>query len=238
MLYTLPSLFFSTFLLGSAVSGVVIPNQDGPQLEERTGSSGCNADNLLRLIRGQDNLPQGLAFCSTWLGKIHTTLTLVGETVTPTITNTEVSSTTSTDLTTETSTITNTAYTTITSTKTVTETQRIVTITILKKRRIRAATARPLSDQILSNTYPASRISSACNCLTLEPATTATVYLTETAAPVTSVVVVPALTEMSVTITDTVSVTTTITSEACKTTTTTVWDDGCLTKRNKRGVIC
>ncbi|EGX44248.1 hypothetical protein AOL_s00193g160 [Orbilia oligospora ATCC 24927] len=225
MLHTFSGFFLSTLLLGSTVNGVVIPNQDGHQLEKRTGSSGCNADNLLRLIRGQDNLPQGLEFCSTWLGKVHTTITLVGETITPTITNTEVSSTTSTDLSTEISTITNTAYTTVTNTQTFTETQETFTFTKFKHRRIRAATARPLSDQILSNTYPASRISSACNCLTLQPPTTATVYSTETAAPVTSVVVVPALTETSITITDFVSVTTTITSEATKTVTKTVWDD-------------
>ncbi|KAF3230022.1 hypothetical protein TWF191_000261 [Orbilia oligospora] len=76
MLYTLPRIILSALLLGSAVNGAAIPDPEaynGSQLEERTA---CNADNLLRLIRGQENLAQGLEFCSSWLGKVHTTVTV------------------------------------------------------------------------------------------------------------------------------------------------------------------
>ncbi|KAK6496709.1 hypothetical protein TWF481_001697 [Arthrobotrys musiformis] len=239
MLYPTHKTLLSALLLVSAANSIVIPGQNSPQLEERTGSSGCNADNLLRLIRGQDNLPQGLAFCSTWLGKVHTTITLAS-TVTPTITTTSTSTSTSTSLLTEITTATETHYTTITSTQTTTVPDNPSTITtttyiIDKKRRLARATAKPLSDQILSNTYPASRISSACNCLTLEPATTATVYSTETAVAVTSVVIVPAVAVTSVTITDTVQVTRSVTAVEVETATVTVWTVvECEVKRAKR----
>ncbi|KAK6522671.1 hypothetical protein TWF281_002107 [Arthrobotrys megalospora] len=221
MLYTIPRIFLSALLLGSAVNGAAIPDQEaynGPQLEERAA---CNADNLLRLLRGQENLAQGLEFCSSWLGKVKTTLTVVGATVTPTITTTEVSTSTSTSLFTETATITNTAYATITNTATsiITRTQTYV---VFGKNK-RAATKKPLSDQILSSTYPPERISSACNCLTIEPGSTSTVYLTETAAPVTSSVIIPTVTGTSFTITDTVAITTTITQTSSTTTLTTTY---------------
>ncbi|EGX53251.1 hypothetical protein AOL_s00006g512 [Orbilia oligospora ATCC 24927] len=217
MLYTLPRLVLSALLLGSAINGAAIPDPEaynGSQLEERTA---CNADNLLRLIRGQENLAQGLEFCSSWLGKVHTTVTVVGKTITPTITTTEVSTSTSTHLLTETATITNTDYSTITNTKTVIVT-RLQTVLVWNKVKRTCKTKKPLSEQILSSTYPPSRISSACNCLTIEPGTTSTVYLTQTAAPVTSSVIIPSVTETSFTITDTVAVTTTLTQTDSATT--------------------
>ncbi|KAK6340314.1 hypothetical protein TWF730_002077 [Orbilia blumenaviensis] len=218
MRFTLPHIFLSTLLLGSAVNGAAIPDQSGPQLEERAA---CNADNLLRLLRGQGNLPQGLEFCSSWLGKIRTTKTVVAETVTPTITNTEVSTSTLTHISTETSTITNTGYTTTTYLSTITRTQ---TVLVWKNKVKRTpSTKQPLSDQILSNTYPASRISSACNCLTIAPGTTDTVYITETAEPATTVVTIPSVTETSFTVTNTVAVATVITSTTSSTTTTWTW---------------
>ncbi|KAK6344884.1 hypothetical protein TWF718_006836 [Orbilia javanica] len=224
MFFALPNLFLSTLLLGSTVNGVVIPYQEAHELEERTGSSGCNADNLLRLLRGQGNLPEALEFCSTWVGNVPKTITLTEETVTPTVTSTSLSFSTIYYNMTNTNTNTHTEFTTITNTKTLTETITVVTITVeSKKKRARAASKTPLSDQILSNTYPASRISSACNCLTLEPAPTATVYATETAAPVTEVVVLPAVVATAITFTDYTDITTTLTSALSTTTITTLW---------------
>ncbi|KAK6356031.1 hypothetical protein TWF718_000405 [Orbilia javanica] len=222
MLFSLPRVFLAALLLGgSAVNGAAIPDlgtQNGPQLEERAA---CNADNLLRLLRGQENLEQGLEFCRSWLGKVQTTVTVVGGTVTPTFTTTEVSTSVSTHLFTETATVTNTGYTTITNTNTITITRTQTYIVFGKNKR--AATKTPLSDRILSSTYPPSRISSACNCLTIEPGTTSTVYLTETAAPVTSSVVIPTLTETSFTITNTLAVTTILTEINSATVTTTTY---------------
>ncbi|RVD83994.1 uncharacterized protein DFL_005761 [Arthrobotrys flagrans] len=220
MLYSLLRIFLSALLLGSAVNGAAILDlgaYNGPQLEERTS---CNADNLLRLIRGQGNLQEGLEFCSSWLGKAHTTVT-VGETVTPTITTTEVSASTSTHLFTETATITNTNYATITNTNTITVT-RTQTYIIFRKNK-RTCTKTPLSERILSSTYPPSRISSACNCLTIEPGTTSTVYVTQTVAPITSSIIIPSVTETSFTITNTVAITTTLTQTSSATTTTTAY---------------
>ncbi|KAK6499981.1 hypothetical protein TWF481_010338 [Arthrobotrys musiformis] len=213
-------IFFSALLLSPAINGAAIPDPqeyNGNLLEERAA---CNADNLLRLLRGQENLQQGLEFCSSWLGKTHTTVTVVGETVTPTITTTEVSTSTSTHIFTEVATTTSTSYATITNTSKITITR---TQTVLVWNKQKRATKKPLSEQILSSTYPPSRISSACNCLTIIPGTTDTVYLTETAAPVTSSVIIPSVTETSFTITNTVPFITTLTQTSSTTTTTTTY---------------
>ncbi|KAF3934197.1 hypothetical protein ABW20_dc0106800 [Dactylellina cionopaga] len=216
MLHQFSRIFFCGLLFGGLVTAVPVAeiSNNEIQLEERNA---CNADNLLRLVRGTENLSQGLEFCSSWLGKNSGTQTetVFIATVTPTATLTTVSVSTSTAILTSTETITNTGSTTVTATSTRT---RVLTVYVWK----RAATKKPLSEQILS-TYPASRISSACNCLTFAPAVTTTAYLTSTAAAVTSYSTLPSVTGTSVTVTLTNTATTVLTSVSTVTATTIIY---------------
>ncbi|KAF3933262.1 hypothetical protein ABW19_dt0208658 [Dactylella cylindrospora] len=211
MLLRVRDLLLCSILLGCGVTAAPLgPNAEPldylSELEER---GACNADNLLRLIRGQDNLAEGLDFCGSWLGRINPTQTIVEATVTPTITVTTTEVSTSTDLTTETQTQTLTSS--LTATYTLTATQ---TVYLWR----RGAPKVPLSDRILS-TYPASRISSACGCLTYAPFTTATSYVTEIAPEVTQTYIIPSVTQTSNTITETATTYTSVVS----TVTTRVW---------------
>lgn len=75
-------------LLAAAALFKALPVKAAPYpfvLEERTGSGGCNADNLLRLLRTPSNLPEALPFCSSYLGLPASTTTV--STVTPTVTS-------------------------------------------------------------------------------------------------------------------------------------------------------
>ncbi|KAF3916610.1 hypothetical protein ABW20_dc0103661 [Dactylellina cionopaga] len=117
-----------------------------PVLEERSGN-GCNADNVLRLLRATQRIDDSLAFCSDYLG-----LPLV----------------------TETAPAQSTASVTITQyrTETVTETLPLTKTSVQYEKR--GATTKSISTPgfILSTTIEPSRLSSACNCLTIPLATT------------------------------------------------------------------
>ncbi|EGX45303.1 hypothetical protein TWF173_010967 [Orbilia oligospora] len=127
-----------------------------PLLEERTGSSGCNADNVLRLLRATQRVDDSIAFCSQFLDLPAST-----HTVTPAPTAT--------------------AYVTVTTeiqTSTVTETfvwtETDVEFEKLRKRcTSTTTTTKSISTPgyILSTSIDPSRLSSACQCLTIPLAT-------------------------------------------------------------------
>ncbi|KAF3939223.1 hypothetical protein ABW19_dt0209688 [Dactylella cylindrospora] len=116
-----------------------------PFLEERTGSGGCNADNVLRLLRATQRLDESLPFCSQYLG-----LPLITETAAP------VPSVTATS----------------TFVKTVTDTITVSATETKFEKRCETTISTP--DFILSTTIDPSRLSSACNCLTI-PLSTITI---------------------------------------------------------------
>ncbi|RVD80120.1 uncharacterized protein DFL_008027 [Arthrobotrys flagrans] len=134
-----------------------------PLLEDRTGSSGCNADNVLRLLRATQRLDDSIAFCSQFLD-----LPAVTQTVPPAPTATAVV------------TLTEFRTTTVTETFVITETD--VEFEKLKKRCTSTTTTSTKSistpGYILSTSIDPSRLSSACNCLTI-PLTTLTVTATD-----------------------------------------------------------
>lgn len=178
-------------------------------VEER-GS--CNADNLLRLLRTPSNLPQALPFCSSYLMlpgstlTASTVITTVIDTGTQTVTSTQTIPTTVTD------TQTTVSVATVTQTLTLTETQYAVP---LKERSIKG----PLSETVLSS-YDASRISSACGCLTIpidvHMTTPTASVVTQTSSTTQTVVTTISLTE---TVQETTSATTTTTTSLASTTT-------------------
>lgn len=132
-----------------------------PLLEERTGSGGCNADNVLRLLRATQRLDDSIAFCSQYLD-----LPAVTKTAPPVPTATSVV------------TLTELRTTTVTETFIVTETD--VEFEKLKKRCTSTSTTKSISTPgfILSTSIDPSRLSSACGCLTI-PLTTVTVPATD-----------------------------------------------------------
>ncbi|KAF3135133.1 hypothetical protein TWF594_008521 [Orbilia oligospora] len=149
----------AAFLTALPVQAVPFP------LEER--SNGCNADNLLRLLRTPSNLPEALPFCSSYLNLPASTVTV--STVTPTATSYTTNLSNQTVLFTE-----NPIFSlTITST----ETSVIVTTTTLTvnaqaparlaRRAASTKTTTAFVDKVTGTTYPPSRISSACACLTI-----------------------------------------------------------------------
>ncbi|EPS41495.1 hypothetical protein H072_4644 [Dactylellina haptotyla CBS 200.50] len=176
-----------------------------PIIQERAT---CNADNLLRLLRGgsPSNLPDALIFCNDYLSR-NPSVTVTVSIVTPTVTVTTSSTSTVTNLFTVTNTVTKTDYFSVTD-YTVVQTAVTSTLTGAVQKR---ATKQALSDEVTSS-YPASRISSACNCLTLPAGTTITSYVTATAAQVTETVTVNSEIQTSLTVTDTVTQGTSITS--------------------------
>lgn len=211
-------------------------------LEER-GS--CNADNLLRLLRTTTNLPEALPFCSSYLALPASTLVVGTATPTGTLLNTVVNtiSPTSTSYTTDVSSIkpTQTISTTTVSTRTSVSTdisQITTTATVTQVLGRRAASKTPLSKQV-TETYDASRISSACACLTIPVSiasvtstavavtSTVNVQTTTTALPVTSIITksttttLPAVTEI-VTIQSISDLLLTVTQTSISTSTTTL----------------
>ncbi|KAK6361535.1 hypothetical protein TWF730_005255 [Orbilia blumenaviensis] len=216
-------MFFSSGkTLAAATLLGALPIQAAPYpffLEKRT----CNADNLLRLLRTPSNLPEALPFCSTYLGLPASTITV--STVTPTVTSytTKVAIETAlfTELPIVSSTLTATETSVIVQTTTITvEPQQ--TITAIDRREIgrrcsssttttRASTTSrvtttkyttPLAEKVTGATYPPSRISSACSCLTI-PIEISSV--TATAPGVTEVITVPSTSSTSETVTITLT---------------------------------
>ncbi|KAK6535768.1 hypothetical protein TWF281_000020 [Arthrobotrys megalospora] len=138
-----------------------------PLLEERTGSGGCNADNVLRLLRATQRLDDSIAFCSQYLD-----LPAITESApVPTATNVV--------------TVTKFQFTTVTETFVITETD--VEFEKLKKRCTSTSTTKSISTPgfILSTSIDPSRLSSACGCLTI-PLTTVTVPATDLPATLTT----------------------------------------------------
>ncbi|KAF3314070.1 hypothetical protein TWF173_005176 [Orbilia oligospora] len=201
----------AAFLTALPVQAVPFP------LEERSNS--CNADNLLRLLRTPSNLPEALPFCSSYLNLPASTVTV--STVTPTATSYTTNLSNQTILFTE-----NPIFSlTITST----ETSVIVTTTTLTlnaqaparlaRRAASTKTTTAFVDKVTGTTYPPSRISSACACLTIPidvtevtataPEVTETITLSSTS--VTSSTVTLTLTE-STSVTETSTVYSTVTS--------------------------
>ncbi|KAK6337558.1 hypothetical protein TWF730_002955 [Orbilia blumenaviensis] len=140
-------------------------------LKERTGSNGCNADNLLRLLRSSDNIGEAVVFCSTYLNLPGTTVTVA--TVTPTLTLSETTTVIVVDEAEETLTKTitvtdvETAIRTATDCATITNTAtKVDTIyTTVTNQVVKRNTRAPLTSRVA--TYPPDRISSACSCLTV-----------------------------------------------------------------------
>ncbi|KAL3423828.1 hypothetical protein PVAG01_05575 [Phlyctema vagabunda] len=163
-----------------------------PALVEERGV--CNADNLLRLLRTPANLAETLPFCSSYLKKqastvVVNTVTLTAtsyETILFTVFPTQTSYTTTVSSIEPTQSSSTTEVSTRTST--FTEVSSVTTITTVSTDAIqpvrRAASKTPLSQQI-TESYSPSRISSACDCLTI-PVSIASV--TSTAAVATTVV--------------------------------------------------
>ncbi|OIW34842.1 hypothetical protein CONLIGDRAFT_626893 [Coniochaeta ligniaria NRRL 30616] len=213
-----------------------------PLIEDR-GS--CNADNLLRLLRTPTNLPEALPFCSSYLHipactKVVGTVTPTGtqystivDTISPTATSltTEVDSIEPTETLSTTDVSTNTDYVTVTS-------QATTVTTVVVPAAARRAVKTPLAQRV-TETYDASRISSACACLTIpysvssvtataEPVTvTLTVDTTTTAPEVTNVntilttTTLPEVTQIvTVDSTTDIAVTTTVVSVVTSTSTT------------------
>ncbi|KAK6499501.1 hypothetical protein TWF506_004131 [Arthrobotrys conoides] len=164
-------------------------------LEERASNSGCNADNLLRLLRAPSNLPEAIPFCSAYLALPALTTTV--STVTPTATSYTTLQTNETSRFTENPTVPLTLKTTETSVIVST-----VTITVPPQGGARLArrakTTTSLADKVTGTTYPPSRISSACNCLTIPISTTS---VTATADEVTETVTVLSTSSTSLTVT-------------------------------------
>ncbi|KAK6362566.1 hypothetical protein TWF730_000023 [Orbilia blumenaviensis] len=148
-------------LLALGASSLAHPLLD---LEKRTGSGGCNADNVLRLLRATQRLDDSIAFCSQYLD-----LPAVTQTLPPAPTATAVV------------TLTEFRFTTVTETFVITETD--VEFEKLKKRctsTTTTTTSKSISTPgyILSTSIDPSRLSSACGCLTI-PLATVTVPATD-----------------------------------------------------------
>ncbi|KAK6357772.1 hypothetical protein TWF718_002078 [Orbilia javanica] len=152
-----------------------------PLLEERTGD-GCNADNVLRLLRATQRVDDSIAFCSQYLD-----LPAITTTVPPKPTATAVV------------TLTEFRFTTVTETFVVTKTD-VEFEKRLKKRCSSTTTTTTKSistpGYILSTSIDPSRLSSACSCLTI-PLLTRTVTATDLPGTLT--------TSLSVTETETVT---------------------------------
>ncbi|KAK6516060.1 hypothetical protein TWF506_005973 [Arthrobotrys conoides] len=127
-----------------------------PLLEERTGSSGCNADNVLRLLRATQRVDDSIAFCSQFLDLPASTYTVTP----PPIATAYVTFVTE--------------FQTSTVTETFVLTETSVEFEKLKKRcSSTTTTTKSISTPgyILSTSIDPSRLSSACNCLTIPLAT-------------------------------------------------------------------
>lgn len=137
-----------------------------PLLEERTGSNGCNADNVLRLLRATQRLDDSIAFCSQYLD-----LPAVTQTAPPVPTATAV--------------VTLTEFRTTTVTETFILTETDVEFEKLKKRCTSTTKSISTPGFIRSTSIDPSRLSSACGCLTI-PLTTVTVPATDLPGTLTS----------------------------------------------------
>ncbi|KAF3286874.1 hypothetical protein TWF970_008708 [Orbilia oligospora] len=203
--------FVTKFLLLSGASLVTSAPNPVHILQKRTGSNGCNADNLLRLLRNSDNIGEAVVFCSTYLNLPGTTITVA--TVTPTLTISETTTITVVDEVEETltktliftdiDTVVNTVTDCATSTKTATQTDTIVTI--ITQNYVKRNTHAPLTERVA--TYPPDRISSACSCLTVP---LEIIPVTYTAPTVTITASDSLTTEITKTLTETVDVSKTI----------------------------
>ncbi|RVD82059.1 uncharacterized protein DFL_009902 [Arthrobotrys flagrans] len=216
-------------LLAAAALFKALPVKAAPYpfvLEERTGSGGCNADNLLRLLRTPSNLPEALPFCSSYLGLPASTTTV--STVTPTVTSYTTAVTIETALFTESPvvslTLTATETSVIVATTTITvgvqapyeRLARHCTSTTSRASTTKSTTSFP--EKVTGTTYEPSRISSACSCLTIPIAISS---VTATAPEVTQTITVSSTSSTSetVTITSTESISITETTTVFSTVT-------------------
>ncbi|KAK6355746.1 hypothetical protein TWF718_000134 [Orbilia javanica] len=204
--------FITQLLLLSGTSLVSSAPNPVHILKERTGSNGCNADNLLRLLRNSDNIGEAVVFCSTYLNLPGTTITVA--TVTPTLTISETTVVTITDeaketLTetitfTDTDTVVDTVTECATITNTATKTDTLYT-TITNNNYVKRNTHAPLTERVA--TYPPERISSACSCLTVP---LEIIPVTYTAPAVTVTATASVTTEITKTVTETTDVSKTV----------------------------
>ncbi|KAK6530718.1 hypothetical protein TWF281_007557 [Arthrobotrys megalospora] len=204
------SLITQLLFLGGASLVSSAPNP-AHILKERTGSNGCNADNLLRLLRSSDTIGDAVVFCSAYLDLPGTTVTVA--TVTPTLTVCETTTVTIVDeveetitntiTVTDTDTIVNTATNTITNTNVATVTD--TAYTTITNQKAKRNTKAPLTSRIA--TYPPDRISSACSCLTVP---LEIIPVTYTAPVVTVTVTKSATTETTKTLTENTDVSKTV----------------------------
>ncbi|KAK6525991.1 hypothetical protein TWF281_011034 [Arthrobotrys megalospora] len=205
-----------------------LPVQAVPFLLEERSGNGCNADNLLRLLRTPSNLPEALPFCSSYLGLPASTTTV--STVTPTVKSYTTVVTTETALFTE--------NPVVSLTLTATETSVILATTTItvqaqapgerRARRCASTTSRASTtksttsfpEKVTGTTYEPSRISSACSCLTIPIAVSS---VTATAPEVTETITVlsTSSTSETLTITSTESISVTETTTIYSTVTST-----------------
>ncbi|KAJ6264655.1 hypothetical protein Dda_0804 [Drechslerella dactyloides] len=214
---------FQSLLCGLLIGSSAALPLDIPSENALGKRAVCNADNLLRLLRTPANLPEALPFCKTYMGRADVTQDVFVATVTPTVTIT----TTSTVANIQVVDVTTTSTSTVSSTATVTRTLTISMYILPSDFKRRDVVKTPLSDQVLSNTFPPSRISSACGCLTLPPCNTIMNRITSTADVVTEVSTVPLVVNQLDTITHGATVTTTVvaatTTSTVRTTVTIDW---------------
>ncbi|KAK3324501.1 hypothetical protein B0T19DRAFT_231458 [Cercophora scortea] len=193
------------------VSGVALDSDAvirGLQFKNKRDT--CVSDDLLQLLKSPANKPDAKAFCRAYLGLVSTTAV---ETVTPSAV---------TELATETLTLTHLTSVTLTdistTIQTATETVVVTTITHTQgalKARITSASNGEILSGILSSSYSADQLSSACSCLKLrkcrKKATATAAGSTET---VVSTATVDATSTETATTLATVTLATTVTEPA------------------------
>ncbi|KAF1985475.1 hypothetical protein K402DRAFT_464464 [Aulographum hederae CBS 113979] len=146
-----------------------------PIVEFLEPRAACNADNCLRDLKNSKNSDAASVFCSTFIQPIVTLTSLVDTTEYTSLTFTP-------DPITEVATITQVQTSTMVST-TYTGTPRLRDdIPLAQKRAVSNSAPYP---SFLATTYPASRVSSACNCFISTPAPTTTTTVTSISATVT-----------------------------------------------------
>jgi len=200
----------SPLIAASAFFALAAAAPASPLLVER---GTCNADNLLRLLRTPANLGESLPFCSRYLMLPMSTLAVATLTPTNTLYDTSVATIfpTTTTYTTEVASIspTQTILTTDFSTETSTFIEVISTTStvIVSPAVVVRAAKTPISEQVVES-YPASRISSACACLTIPVAISSvtatapdetailTVQTTSTAPEVTQIITISSTTTL------------------------------------------
>lgn len=120
-MFLLDGLASSAVVLLAAVASLpVTQGAPSPLLKPLEERGGCNADNLLRLLRATDRLSDSLPFCSSYIGLPASTVTVA--TVTPTVTQSVTQTATGTAVFHTTPTVTVTVTTVSTDTEIVNET--------------------------------------------------------------------------------------------------------------------